>query len=59
MQINLKMKLISIGIRPDGMKQQHYYNEISTSIAAGILLSALQSAGLNSLVMDQTNDHFN
>lgn len=53
------MKLISIGIRPDGMKQQHYYNEISTSIAAGILLSALQSAGLNSLVMDQTNDHFN
>lgn len=37
-------------IRPDGAKQQHYYNEISTSIAAGILLCALQSAGLNSLV---------
>lgn len=39
-----------IGIRSDGTKQQHYYNEISTSIATGILLCALQSAGLNSLV---------
>lgn len=38
------------GMRPDGSKQQHYYNEISVSIATGILLCALQSAGLNSLV---------
>lgn len=38
------------GIRPDGAKQQHYYNEISTSIAIGILLMALQCAKLNSLV---------
>lgn len=38
------------GTRSDGTKQQHYYNEISTSIAIGILLCALQSVGLNSLV---------
>lgn len=38
------------GIRPDGQKQQHYYNEISVAIAAGILICALQAAGLNSLV---------
>lgn len=38
------------GIRADGQKQQHYYNEISVSIATGILLCALQSAGLNTLV---------
>lgn len=38
------------GVRPDGQKQQHYYNEISVAISVGILLSALQSAGLNSLV---------
>lgn len=40
-----------VGIRSDGTKQQHYYNEISTSIAIGILLCALQSVGLNSLVI--------
>ncbi|XP_055304060.1 iodotyrosine deiodinase [Sitodiplosis mosellana] len=43
------------GIRSDGMKQQHYYNEISVSIATGILLCALQSAGLNSLVTTPLN----
>lgn len=39
-----------VGIRSDGTKQQHYYNDISMSIAIGILLCALQSVGLNSLV---------
>ncbi|XP_037935769.1 iodotyrosine deiodinase 1 [Teleopsis dalmanni] len=40
---------------PDGRKKQHYYNEISVSIATGILLSALQAAGLNSLVTTPLN----
>lgn len=43
---------VCVGNRPDGTKQQHYYNEISVSIATGILLCALQSAGLNSLVFN-------
>lgn len=44
------------GIKPDGTgKKQHYYNEISTSIATGILLCALQAAGLNSLVTTPLN----
>ncbi|XP_039202737.1 iodotyrosine deiodinase 1 [Crotalus tigris] len=34
------------GILPDGKKKTHYYNEISVSIACGILLAALQNAGL-------------
>lgn len=46
---NLQVEFV-VGIRSDGTKQQHYYNEISTSIAIGILLCALQSVGLNSLV---------
>lgn len=33
------------GISPEG-KQPHYYNEISTCIAAGILMTALHHAGL-------------
>jgi iodotyrosine deiodinase len=33
------------GITPEG-KQPHYYNEISTCIATGILLAALHHAGL-------------
>ncbi|XP_053676308.1 iodotyrosine deiodinase [Anopheles nili] len=36
-------------------KKQHYYNEISTSIATGMLLCALQSAGLSSLVTTPLN----
>lgn len=36
-------------------KKQHYYNEISTSIATGILLSAFQCAGLSSLVTTPLN----
>ncbi|XP_042332508.1 LOW QUALITY PROTEIN: iodotyrosine deiodinase 1 [Sceloporus undulatus] len=34
------------GILPDGKKKTHYYNEISVSIACGILLAALQNVGL-------------
>lgn len=29
------------GILPDGRKRNHYYHEISTAIAGGILLSAI------------------
>ncbi|KAM4633896.1 iodotyrosine deiodinase isoform 1-T1 [Polymixia lowei] len=34
------------GILPNGKKKTHYYNEISVSIASGILLAALQNVGL-------------
>ncbi|XP_020662780.3 iodotyrosine deiodinase 1 [Pogona vitticeps] len=34
------------GMLPDGKKKTHYYNEISVSIACGILLAALQNVGL-------------
>ncbi|XP_026197133.1 iodotyrosine deiodinase 1 [Anabas testudineus] len=34
------------GTLPNGKKKTHYYNEISVSIACGILLAALQNAGL-------------
>ncbi|XP_054733051.1 iodotyrosine deiodinase [Anastrepha obliqua] len=43
------------GHLPDGGRKQHYYNEISVAIASGILLCALQSAGLNSLVTTPLN----
>ncbi|XP_055531003.1 iodotyrosine deiodinase isoform X1 [Wyeomyia smithii] len=43
------------GFKADGSKKQHYYNEISTSIAVGILLCALQAAGLSSLVTTPLN----
>lgn len=43
------------GRREDGQKQQHYYHEISTAIAVGLLLAALQCAGLNSLVTTPLN----
>lgn len=49
----LAFQISYTGIRPDRTKQQHYYNEISVSIATGILLCALQSAGLNSLVLSE------
>ncbi|KAH8259221.1 hypothetical protein KR026_000799 [Drosophila bipectinata] len=39
----------------DGRRKRHYYNEISTSIAGGILLCALQAAGLASLVTTPLN----
>jgi iodotyrosine deiodinase len=54
--IKLYLRLIfSPGIRADGKKKQHYYNEISVSIATGILLTALQCAGLNSVVTTPLN----
>ncbi|XP_056419343.1 iodotyrosine deiodinase 1 [Hyla sarda] len=34
------------GILSDNRKKTHYYNEISVSIACGILLAAIQNAGL-------------
>ncbi|XP_027000886.2 iodotyrosine deiodinase 1 [Tachysurus fulvidraco] len=34
------------GIKPDGKKKTHYYNEISVSISCGLLLAALQNVGL-------------
>lgn len=45
----------TFGQREDGKRREHYYNEISTSIATGILLCALQSAGLSSLVTTPLN----
>ncbi|EDV51366.2 uncharacterized protein Dere_GG13943 [Drosophila erecta] len=43
------------GFLENGRRRRHYYNEISTSIAAGILLCALQAAGLSSLVTTPLN----
>ncbi|XP_034103668.1 iodotyrosine deiodinase [Drosophila albomicans] len=43
------------GLTANGRKKLHYYNEISTSIAAGMLLCALQAAGLCSLVTTPLN----
>ena len=43
------------GMRLDGIKKVHYYNEFSVSISTGILLCALQSAGLNSLITTPLN----
>ncbi|EDO41106.1 predicted protein [Nematostella vectensis] len=34
------------GIKPDGDKKVHYYNEISVCISCGLLLAAIQNAGL-------------
>jgi iodotyrosine deiodinase len=43
------------GIRADGSKKTHYYNEISCAISVGILLCALQAAGLSSLTTTPLN----
>jgi iodotyrosine deiodinase len=43
------------GMRSDGRRKTHYYNEISTSISVGILLCALQAAGLSSLTTTPLN----
>ncbi|XP_013115054.2 iodotyrosine deiodinase [Stomoxys calcitrans] len=43
------------GMTKQGTRKQHYYNEISVSISVGILLCALQAAGLNSLVTTPLN----
>ncbi|XP_078040506.1 iodotyrosine deiodinase isoform X2 [Augochlora pura] len=43
------------GILPNGKRKIHYYNEISTSIACGILITAIQYAGLVTLVSTPLN----
>ena len=43
------------GTRPDGGRKAHYYNEISCAISVGILLCALQAAGLSSLTTTPLN----
>ncbi|XP_003703444.2 iodotyrosine deiodinase isoform X5 [Megachile rotundata] len=43
------------GILPNGKKKIHYYNEISTSIACGILITAIQYAGLVTLTSTPLN----
>ena len=35
------------GLTADGRRRVHYYNEISTCIATGLLLAAIQHAGDN------------
>lgn len=43
------------GFRPDGNRKIHYYNEVSCAISVGILLTALQAAGLSSLTTTPLN----
>ncbi|XP_031848983.1 iodotyrosine deiodinase isoform X2 [Nomia melanderi] len=43
------------GILPNGQRKVHYYNEISTSIACGVLLTAIQYAGLVTLTSTPLN----
>jgi len=43
------------GYNPDGTKKNHYYNELSVAIATGILLSAIQHAGLVTLTSTPLN----
>ncbi|XP_061480091.1 iodotyrosine deiodinase 1 [Rhineura floridana] len=43
------------GMLPDGKKKTHYYNEISVSIACGILLAALQNVGLVTVTSSPLN----
>ncbi|KAM9382545.1 iodotyrosine deiodinase 1 [Phaethornis superciliosus] len=40
---------------PNGKKKTHYYNEISVSIACGILLAALQNVGLYTVTSTPLN----
>ncbi|KAI6233697.1 Nitroreductase domain-containing protein [Aphelenchoides fujianensis] len=42
-------------IKPDGERQATYYNEISASIAVGILLAAIQNAGLATVTTTPLN----
>jgi len=43
------------GILPNGKKKVHYYNEISCSISAGLLLAAIQMSGLVTLTSTPLN----
>ncbi|KAK3877320.1 hypothetical protein Pcinc_017971 [Petrolisthes cinctipes] len=40
---------------PDGRKRTHYYHEISTALASGLLLAAIQYAGLVTLTSTPLN----
>jgi len=42
-------------ITPDGNKHMHYYYEISTAISTGILIAAIQNAGLVSVTTTPMN----
>ncbi|XP_066974790.1 iodotyrosine deiodinase [Macrobrachium rosenbergii] len=43
------------GLLPDGRKRNHYYHEISTALAGGIMLSAIHYAGLVTLTSTPLN----
>lgn len=43
------------GLLPDGRRRNHYYNEISTGLASGILLSAIHASGLTTLTSTPLN----
>ncbi|XP_071528737.1 iodotyrosine deiodinase isoform X3 [Panulirus ornatus] len=43
------------GLLSDGRKRNHYYNEISTALAGGLLLAAIQYAGLVTLTSTPLN----
>ena len=43
------------GFWPDGRRRKHYYSEISTSIACGLLLAAVHNAGLATLTSTPLN----
>lgn len=45
----------TFGVKTNGERKVHYYNEISCAISVGILLCALQSAGLSSLTTTPLN----
>ncbi|KAF2361329.1 Nitroreductase [Trinorchestia longiramus] len=42
-------------VLPDGRRRNNYYHEISTAIAGGLLLSAIQNAGLATLTSTPMN----
>ncbi|XP_068218397.1 iodotyrosine deiodinase [Palaemon carinicauda] len=43
------------GLMPDGRKRNHYYHEISTALAGGIMLAAIHYAGLVTLTSTPLN----
>lgn len=45
----------TFSFKSNGEKKTHYYNEVSCAISVGILLCALQSAGLSSLTTTPLN----
>lgn len=45
----------TFGVKPNGERKTHYYNELSCAVSVGILLCAIQSAGLSSLTTTPLN----